>query len=49
MKGEIMMRERTNNLPIVELFRKGEKRKERQKEKKEVEQLEAFKESRDRQ
>lgn len=45
MKGEIMMRERTNSLLIVELFRKGEKRKERQKEKKEVAQLEAFKES----
>lgn len=28
MKGEILRRKRSNSLPIVELFKRGEKRKE---------------------
>lgn len=42
-KGEILRMERANNLLLVESFKREEKRKERQKEKKEVEGLEAFK------
>lgn len=43
-KGEILIKETANSLPIVELFKKGEKKKKRQEEK-EVKQLKAFKKS----
>lgn len=40
-----MTRERSNSLPIIDLFKREEKRKEREKEKKDMEGMEAFKRS----
>lgn len=42
-KVERLARERSNSLPIVDLFKRGEKRKEREEEKKDREKAEAFK------
>lgn len=44
-KVERLTRERLNSLPIVDLFKREEKRKEREKEKKDMERMEAFKRS----
>lgn len=44
-KVERLTRERSNSLPIVDLFKREEKRKEREKEKKDMEGMEAFKRS----
>ncbi|XP_070527388.1 uncharacterized protein PF3D7_1120000-like [Cardiocondyla obscurior] len=44
-KVEMLMRKRSNSLPIIEAWKQGEKRKERQEEKGEVEGLEGFRKS----
>lgn len=44
-KVERLTRERSNSLPIVDLFKREEKWKERVKEKKDMEGMEAFKRS----
>lgn len=44
-KVERLTRERANSLPIIDLFKREEKRKEREKEKKDMEGMEAFKRS----
>lgn len=42
-RGKVI-RERANSLPLMELFKRGEKRKERQKER-EIEEIEVFRKS----
>jgi len=42
---ERLTRERANSMPLLEVFKRGEKRKERQEEEREVEGVEAFKKS----
>ncbi|XP_070521640.1 uncharacterized protein PF3D7_1120000-like [Cardiocondyla obscurior] len=44
-KVEMLMRERSNSLPIMEAWKQGEKRKERQEEIGEIEELERFRKS----
>ncbi|KAL0124114.1 hypothetical protein PUN28_006132 [Cardiocondyla obscurior] len=44
-KVELLRRERANSLPIMEAWKQGEKRKERQEEKGEIEGLEGFRKS----
>lgn len=44
-KADSWTRERANSLPLVELFKRGEKRKERQEEERESEESEVFKRS----
>ncbi|XP_070521826.1 golgin subfamily A member 6-like protein 6 [Cardiocondyla obscurior] len=44
-KVEMLMRERSNSLPIMKAWKQGEKRKERQEKKDEVEGLEGFRKS----
>ncbi|XP_070518839.1 golgin subfamily A member 6-like protein 25 [Cardiocondyla obscurior] len=44
-KVEILRRERSNSLPIMEAWKQGEKRKERQEERGEIEGLEGFRKS----
>ncbi|XP_070528267.1 uncharacterized protein PF3D7_1120000-like [Cardiocondyla obscurior] len=44
-KMEILKKERSNSLPIMEAWKQGEKRKDRQEEKGEVEGLEGFRKS----
>ncbi|XP_070510411.1 MAP7 domain-containing protein 2-like [Cardiocondyla obscurior] len=44
-KVELLRRERSNSLPIMEAWKQGEKRKERQEEKGEIEGLEGFRKS----
>ncbi|XP_070517898.1 uncharacterized protein [Cardiocondyla obscurior] len=41
-KGELLRRERANSLPIMEAWKQGEKKKERQEEKGKIEGLEGF-------
>lgn len=40
-----LVKERVNNVPLLEMFRRGEKRKERQEEERKVEGMEAFRKS----
>lgn len=42
---EGLVKERVNNVPLLEMFRRGEKRKERQEEERKVEGMEAFRKS----
>ncbi|XP_070513040.1 uncharacterized protein PF3D7_1120000-like [Cardiocondyla obscurior] len=44
-KVEMLKRERANSMPILEAWKQGEKRKERQEEKSEIEGLEGFRKS----
>ncbi|XP_070529770.1 uncharacterized protein PF3D7_1120000-like [Cardiocondyla obscurior] len=44
-KVELLRRERANSLPIMEAWKQGEKRKERQEKKGEIEGLEGFRKS----
>lgn len=42
---ERLIRVRANSMPLLEMFKRGKKRKEIQKEEREIEEMEAFRKS----